>query len=63
MHAPKAVEVLMHHVKEHDFDPDKETNDAILLGIQALRRVQNARICGDTKWTSLLPGETEATHD
>lgn len=58
MNLPKAIEILEHHISEHDFNPDGYTNNAIKLLIEAGERILAKRrdplnLCGLP-----LPSET-----
>jgi len=58
MKISKAIEILSDEVK-HPYSAKKMAHpDAITLGIEALKRIQDQRQCPINLPLSLLPGET-----
>ena len=58
MKLEKAIEITNFHIAEHTIHQSRDITDALKLGIEALKRVEEARVKG-TIWNySLLPGET-----
>lgn len=55
----KAIELLQGYVKPTKFAPHEDIDDAIELGIAALKRLQDRRATQSFHPEDLLPGETE----
>lgn len=55
---PKAIEILIPFTIPPDACPDPDTNDAIKLGIEALKLVQEGRTKPGGQFFHDLPGET-----
>ncbi|MHB8084369.1 MAG: hypothetical protein ACYDHZ_00890 [Dehalococcoidia bacterium] len=58
MDITKAIEVLQKRVESPFVRSNQDTQDAIKIGIEALKRIQDCRRSIFTNVTSLLPGET-----
>ncbi len=59
MNIPKALEILEDYVKPTGFIIHHNFDDALRLGIEALKRVSHDRITHPSPFPNLLPGETE----
>ncbi len=59
----KAIEILRHYHVEPELPRRGFVEDAIRLGIEAMKRIQKEHSLSDGKYPHLLPGETEeVTH-
>ncbi len=54
-----AIEILIIHSKEQRFEIATDIGEAIKLGIEALKRIDNQRSTHAWKPETLLPGETK----
>jgi hypothetical protein len=57
MKISKAIEILDYLHKSHEFEWSPDTESALKLVREALKRIQNARAIGHAVPGSLLPGE------
>lgn len=55
----EAIEILGEFVVESEDEEDIKGNKAAKLGIEALRRIQEARTKYHSVWGDTLPGETK----
>lgn len=55
----KAIENIKHGVGHHELGPVHISVEAAELGIEALKRLKEARFDQRTPYTRPLPGETE----
>lgn len=55
----KAREILAYHRRELNSHTDADTQEALKLGIEALKAVKDVRVNGITTRLIRLPGESE----
>ena len=59
MKIDKAIEILTDHYHDYEKHLLSGQRDALKLGIEALKLVDNLRFDGSPYYPNLLPGETE----